>query len=368
MNKSLNKSIKPLVSAIITSYNADKFLNEAIDSVVGQTIEFDKIQIIIVDDHSADNSWKIIGQYAKKYPNNIIAIRNEKNSGVSFARNEGLKRAIGKYVSFLDGDDTLALDAYEKLIKVCEQNGTQMARGGFQEFDHNGTRPITDYWKKFMVDKPNVSIETFPAILEESSVCNKIYNLSWLKKLDLKFETSMHKSEDVLFIKEFVLRTPHISYIPDIIYNYRRGIVSLTSVTNKKSMLDSIYMRNKLLDLYHKYNNESGIRVMGFQRLIEDVLLPFFQIASLDEICKVLTELQKHLLRVHYSFYDKTTAHITKLKIALIKLGEFRRLLTLLNVGFTGELVNYLEKQYQDDLDISCFLTAHYKHLYTIKS
>ena len=89
-------------------YNVEQFLEEAIDSVIKQDIGFkDNVQLILVDDGSEDQSGVICDKYFEKYPNNIKVIHKE-NGGVSSARNEGLKHVLGKYINFLDSDDTLS--------------------------------------------------------------------------------------------------------------------------------------------------------------------------------------------------------------------------------------------------------------------
>ena len=92
------------ISVIIPVYNVEKYLEETIESVVNQTIGFDNIQMILVNDGSPDNSEEICLKYKEKYPDNVVYVKQE-NAGVSSARNNGLKHATGKYVNFFDSDD-----------------------------------------------------------------------------------------------------------------------------------------------------------------------------------------------------------------------------------------------------------------------
>lgn len=118
MNKSNNNENKT-VSVIIPVYNAEKFIEETIQSVLNQTYE--DIEIILVDDCSKDNSREIIKEYAKKYKN-IIYYLQEKNFGAAVARNKGLDLAKGRYIAFLDSDDLWYSEKIEKQINFMRKN------------------------------------------------------------------------------------------------------------------------------------------------------------------------------------------------------------------------------------------------------
>ena len=100
------------ISVIFPVYNVEYYIEEALDSLVNQTI-FEDIEVIIVDDESTDKSRYIINKYALDYDN--IHILREKNGGVSAARNYGLTVAKGEYIHYMDSDDFLLYESYEKL-------------------------------------------------------------------------------------------------------------------------------------------------------------------------------------------------------------------------------------------------------------
>lgn len=111
---------RPLISIIMAVYNMEKYLEEAIDSVINQTIGIEKIELILVNDGSIDKSLEICRWYEKKYHQSIVVI-NKENGGVSSARNAGLEIATGRYVNFLDADDMLQEDACEKVVGFYEK-------------------------------------------------------------------------------------------------------------------------------------------------------------------------------------------------------------------------------------------------------
>ena len=108
--------MRPKISVIIPIYNVEKYLRRCLDSVKNQI--FTDWQAICVDDGSPDNSGKIADEYAAK-DKRFVVIHKE-NTGVSDTRNVGIKHAIGEYIHFMDSDDVLDIDYYEKMLKTID--------------------------------------------------------------------------------------------------------------------------------------------------------------------------------------------------------------------------------------------------------
>lgn len=109
---------KSLVSIIVPAYNAEKFIDKCIRSVLNQS--YPNLELILVDDGSTDETGKICEEYASK--DTRVRVIHKKNSGVSAARNMGLSSAIGEYVVFLDSDDWLDEDIVELALKKYQKN------------------------------------------------------------------------------------------------------------------------------------------------------------------------------------------------------------------------------------------------------
>ena len=105
------------VSVIVPVYNVEEYLEKCLESLVNQTLK--DIEIIVVNDGSPDNSQKIIDRYKEKY-HNIISIEDI-NHGQGYARNKGISLAKGKYIMFLDSDDTVELTILEKMYNIIEK-------------------------------------------------------------------------------------------------------------------------------------------------------------------------------------------------------------------------------------------------------
>jgi len=202
------------VSVIIPIYNVEDYLEESIQSVISQTIGFENIELILVNDGSPDNSGAICEKYEKLYPDNVVYI-NQKNAGVSAARNNGLKAARGEFINFLDADDKFEPDTFAtavKLFKKYPEISSVFYKLKF--FDaKKGEHPINNYYRgKKLID------------LFEDYECIKLQCCSLMFKgkdvKDYAFFSGLKISEDARFLTEFFLDHPK-AYISNCNYLYR---------------------------------------------------------------------------------------------------------------------------------------------------
>lgn len=119
------KSFNYDFSVIMPIYNVELYLTEAIESIINQTIGFENIQLILVNDDSPDKSEIICKEYAQKYPNNIVYAKKQ-NGGVSSARNYGLKYAEGRYIQFLDPDDLVSEGTFENVLNFFDEHKNEI--------------------------------------------------------------------------------------------------------------------------------------------------------------------------------------------------------------------------------------------------
>jgi len=126
---------KPLVSVLMPAYNADKYIGDAIESILNQT--YKKLELIIIDDCSQDNTWKIIQEYLKK-DKRISAFQNKKNLYIAENRNKLLKHARGRYIAWQDADDISISDRIDKQVELLEKNPDIGIVGGYLLFYQDG--------------------------------------------------------------------------------------------------------------------------------------------------------------------------------------------------------------------------------------
>ncbi|MGN1326481.1 MAG: glycosyltransferase family 2 protein, partial [Clostridia bacterium] len=133
----------PKITVIMPVYNVEKYLEEAIDSVIYQT--YQNLEIILIDDGSTDNSGNICDEYAKK--DSHIKVIHQENKGLSGARNTGLDIATGEYIMFIDSDDIFPKDACEKMLKFMEEKDADYIVGNYTNMSEEG-----EIWEKPIFD------------------------------------------------------------------------------------------------------------------------------------------------------------------------------------------------------------------------
>ena len=210
---------KTIISVIVPIYNVEKYLDKCLDSLLNQTYE--NIEIICVEDHSPDNSREVL----KKYKNNdkVKIIYNEKNMGLSYSRNVGIKEATGDYVGFVDSDDYISLDFYEKLFNQMMKDDSEIAIADIKIVEEaNNTETISSVYTK---TKDNIGFINNGLA---ASACNKLFK----KELFKKYEFAVGKvNEDIAVIIPILAEAKKISYVEDTYYYYiQRG----NSIQNSK--------------------------------------------------------------------------------------------------------------------------------------
>lgn len=178
------------ISVIVPLYNNEKYLNRCIGSVINQTIGFENIELLLLDDCSTDNTKNIIKEYEHKY-DNIKCFYLEKNKGAGLVRNIGLNNATGKYIMFLDSDDYYKSNFCEVMFNAI--NGTEFNIVG-SKFNLNLFNKPDDF-TSIVVNPLNDK-----SILLDIWMWNKIYRKSFIDKYDIKCSNKMF--EDVYFILE----------------------------------------------------------------------------------------------------------------------------------------------------------------------
>lgn len=204
------------VTIIIPVYNSEKYIGRCLDSVISQS--YTDFKILVVNDGSKDNSQQIINEYISRYPEKIISIEQE-NKGVAVTRNESIKKAMGKYIMFIDNDDFIDKDYIKTYISTIEEGDYDAVIGGYRRPDENGkivrTLPLKESeWAKFMIMTPWA----------------KIFKKQYLIDNDIEFLKN-NIGEDIYFNLKAMLLSKKIKVIEYIGYNW---LFNTTSVSNTK--------------------------------------------------------------------------------------------------------------------------------------
>ncbi|MEG0844245.1 MAG: glycosyltransferase family 2 protein [Romboutsia sp.] len=233
------------VSIIIPVYNMEKYLEECLESVFNQT--YSNIELIIVNDGSTDKSKYIIEKYIEKYKN-IIFI-DQKNQGLSTARNNALKLATGKYVLFLDSDDFLDKECIELIYNKAIKTNSDVVIMGYTMVYSTKQNIEVDY-KKYVNSNEFYSGSFIANLMLEDIIegysCNKLIKIKNLRKNNLKFEPDKY-IEDLYPIFKHIYNCDKITFVNKCLYNYRQREDSLSHSTNIKLINDYSHARKEVL-------------------------------------------------------------------------------------------------------------------------
>lgn len=217
------------LSVIVPIYNVEKYLAECVDSLLGQTLT--DTEILLVDDGSTDLSGEIADRYAAEYPEKVRCLHVE-NGGQGRARNFALPLAKGEYLGFVDSDDLLVPDMYEKLCLRADETGADVVSCDFLERFEDGTENVV------------------PGAFQEhplsfaGSCCNKVFRSSLVG--DLRFPEDRLWYEDFYFSAVMLIRAKRTAYIREPLYIYRRGQPSTMHNNNAAKNLDILRIMDML--------------------------------------------------------------------------------------------------------------------------
>ena len=211
------------ITIIIPVYNAEKHLRDLLESIIHQTMDFNKLQVIMVDDFSKDNSTQIMDEYAEKYKN-FVSIKLTKNHKIAgTARNEGMKFAEGKYLMFADSDDYYPENACEILFNEIEKKNADFITANYINADFDWTvweKPIFDE-EKYKDFKLSITDYKKSFFILNSSACNKIFRKSFVEKNDIHFLEEL-PAEDAFFTTSCFMKSDKVYYTKKIVYCYRQ--------------------------------------------------------------------------------------------------------------------------------------------------
>lgn len=227
--------LTPKVSVVVPMYKVEHYVRQCVDSLLAQTL--DDIEIILVDDGSPDSCGKIADEYAVRY-GNVKSVHRE-NGGLGPARNTGIAVASGEYVGFVDSDDWVSFEMFERLYGVAKQNDADIAMGGYEEWTDGTTsakcpHPLAGktldgaveigHYRKLLYGRLPHDKETTPFPV---SVCMGIYRRDLIERADLRFQEIL--SEDVFFNLRAWGAASRMVFVEDSPYRYRKdGQASIT--------------------------------------------------------------------------------------------------------------------------------------------
>lgn len=240
------------ISVIVIVFNVESYLEEALDSILNQSLGHEQLEVLMVDDASTDSSGEIIDQYAAKYDNFQAIHLPENSGGCGRPRNVGIDNATGEYIMFLDSDDYYANDICEVLYNTITQAQADVASSKYIVFSDETEHKVK--YRALGSDKViNIkSIDEDVRLLTTApSVWTKIYSRKLIYYNQMRFTENI-LAEDMVFVLEAFLKADGIVFLNDHYgYYYRnRNIKGDESLSRKKNRINLMGMAKGYAETY----------------------------------------------------------------------------------------------------------------------
>ncbi len=285
------------LSVIVPCYNVSTYVGKCLDSIIDNNI--DDMEIIAINDGSTDNTLSILKTYKKKYPK-LIKIIDEENSGLSMARNAGLKVAKGEYISFIDSDDYIEKDMYKTMLKKANHSFDIVICGV------NMVYP--SYTKKISsgLNGDILNMESAKTIMNNwfTAIWNKIFKKEILNNIEFKKGIWY---EDVEFLYRLLPKITTVGVVDGYYYNYIQRMDSITYTYNHKlyDLIDNFdgileyYQKN---NLYHNYKDELEY---GYVRYLYGTFIKRLAKMKNKKEFKKGYKIVKQKVKTHFPKYQK---------------------------------------------------------------
>lgn len=233
------------LSIIVPVYNVERYLCKCIDSILNQS--FKDLELILVDDGSIDNSGEICDKYSCK--DKRVKVIHKKNGGVSSARNTGLKIANGEYIGFVDPDDWIETNMYERMYNEIIKTNSDIIICNFKKIFENRE-------EKYIYENKSLELNNIEALNELYNI-KYIYNFAWNKIYKKSLFDNLKYKEGFIYEDEFIIhqllyKSNKVSYIPEHFYNYyqRKGSIINSGFNIKK--FDKIRALSERIEFFEK--------------------------------------------------------------------------------------------------------------------
>lgn len=300
------------VSIIIPAYNIEKYIEESILSSINQTLK--EIEIIIINDGSTDRTLEVIKKYEKI--DSRIKLIDQKNQGLSIARNNGLEIAKGKYIYFLDGDDWIENETLNECYNIAENLEIDIIHFNSLKIEEKTKIKNFSYTKGTNLDENKIYIgeefveECFNKNIFRGEVWFNFIKRELIENLKLKFYPGI-SYEDILFTMKLQNSNYKIKYLNKIFHNYR---IREKSITQSKFSFDKYESKFIIFnELKKELKNSERIKKKNYRKLIEVIVESIISLGLTNNYTS--TSIYK-IIKKEKEFISKKT--IIKMKLSYI--------------------------------------------------
>lgn len=263
------------VSVIVPIYNVEKYIHQCVDSILNQTLK--EIEVILVDDGSPDRCGEICDEYANQ--DERVKVIHKENAGVAAARNSGIAIAQGEWMAFIDSDDWLEPDMFERAYDRGEMHHPDIVFfDGFQNFPDK-TKPWNHFQNDFVTEEEETikqlgramlyfPMSPYPTGIPLAAPWDKIYKTSFIRENNLHFTEHLKTLDDMVFNMHAFYAAKKVCYLKRPFYHYRMVPTSITNAYKPNRVeLDCITFRE--IKKFVKEQKDGKLQQAFYARVIK---------------------------------------------------------------------------------------------------
>lgn len=265
----------PFLAVIVPAYNVSKYLEECVESILNSG--YPNLEVTIVDDGSTDSTPLVADQLAEKY--SLVNVIHQPNGGLSAARNTGIESTQSELIAFVDSDDLVAPNAYNKMADMMMKSGSGMVVGAVKRF--NSTRE----WAPWFVDEAHVLDQyaikgkDFPAILWNVFAWSKLFRRDYFDRVAGRFPVGMLYEDQEISARMYLSDEP-FDICSDVVY-YWRAREDGSSITQNKTSVHDLTQRLEVARATEKVvlaSRDQGAIEYWYRKLLNEDLWWYFRV------------------------------------------------------------------------------------------
>ena len=269
--------LQPLVSVVVPVFQVQDYLAECLDSLLAQA--YARLEIVLVDDGSTDRSPQIAAEYAAR--DQRITLVRQPNAGLGAARNAGLDRCTGDLVTFVDSDDTVPADAYQRMVRTLRRTGSDFVVGAYVRNDGGVDKMRSWVRQAHARRRLQVTIDDVPDLLSNVVACTKLFRRDFLERIGFRFPEAV-RYEDQVPVTRAYLEARAFDVIPAVVYRWRTR-ADRSSITQRKheisDLLDRVTVMGELAQLIREH---ASVRVQRrwYVKVFKSDLYAYLKVAA----------------------------------------------------------------------------------------
>lgn len=297
----------PFISIIVPIYNSENYIRKCIDSILKQT--FKNYELLLIDDESSDNSKTICDMYASD--DKRIRVFHKPNGGASSARNYGILKSRGGFLTFIDSDDWIDEEHLNLMVKLVSSYDWIMV--GMKYIRNGVINEIRGVTSNLVASTPQEFDNYYNKFPQLGFVTNKLYNANFIRKYNIFFSEDTHVHEDRLFNIEYSQYISNAIMLPENTYNYIDD--NLNSLTHQKLtppymfVITANHMNKLIIQKKLGYNAQYNIARLMFKHFIHAfgccIVYPIKSLSIIERLKltqKVINSLYNSVILHGYTF------------------------------------------------------------------